>query len=72
MTQLSSVMYRPGSTLLHGLDSAVKLSIEHSFDYIVSKGCAIHPNTLAAYKELKTINKRISLMHDFIWMFHCT
>lgn len=25
MTQLSSVMYRPGSSLLHGLDSAVKL-----------------------------------------------
>ena len=25
MTQLSSVMYRPGSTILHGLDSAVKL-----------------------------------------------
>lgn len=44
----------------YDLDSAVKLSIEHSFDYIVSKGCAIHPNTLAAYKELKTINKRIN------------
>lgn len=36
----------------YDLDSAVKICIEHSFDDVVSKGCAIHPNTLAAYKEL--------------------
>lgn len=40
----------------YDLDSAVKIGIEHSFDDVTSKGCAVHPYTIAAYKELKQKN----------------